>query len=315
MHTNFGEWYRNVSLTTDNENLKKRWTGVVAVPVARDDVLQLVRLAFSEEATIEFLEKFRAAFKQADAGFPAQGNDAELRLLASAVLIDLFGQNRENAAKAEMLAALGCVTADLGGLRRKQCVNGDLIKQAYAFLQSAATSRADWTALDSDDEITADELKSLLAVTAEESNILWWLFGGRSRIAGKPFDTLPVEALAFVAAKDLSDLTRVAPGAVSIPAIIARVLSEGKGKADGLTELVELAKAAPADWDAATTVLPDTWLTTSPVRAMVRAIRSGASADRRRIDLRLKKGVKLSATALAQQIYWEFQWERAWNRG
>lgn len=314
MHSNFGEWYRNVSLTTDTETLKKRWTGVTAATVARDDVLQLIRLSFSEEATPAFVEKFRGFFRSADENFLAQGNDAELQVLASAVLIDLLGNNRDDAAKPEMLAALGCVAADLGGLRRKQCVNAELIRQAYAYLKSVSVSRADWKVLEGPEEPTTEELKALLAVTAEESNILWWLFGDTSRDSGKAFSSQSVDNLAFVAGKELSDLTRVAPGAVSVPAILARVLGKGKGK-DVLTDVVELAKSAPADWDTVPAALPDSWLATSPVRSIVRAARSGVGADKRRVQLGLKKGVKLNAAALAEQLYWEFQWERAWNRG
>lgn len=314
MHSNFGEWYRSVSLTTDNETLKKRWAGVAATTVTRDDVLNLVRLSFSEEPPPAFVEKFRGVFRQADGNFPAQGNDAELRLLASAVLIDLWGKNRDDAERSEMLAAIGCVAADLGGMRSKQCLNPELIRQAYDYLKAEANSRADWTVLDTDEDATPDELRALLAVTAEESNILWWLFGERSRDSDKPFNSLQVEVLAFVAGKELSDLTRVAPGAVSISAILARVLGQGRGKADSSTELVDLAKSAPIDWDATPSKVPGSCETTSPVRSMVRAARNGSGADRLRIQLGLKKGVRVTPAALAQQVYWEFQWERAWNR-
>lgn len=315
MHSNFGEWYHDVSLTASNDDLKKRWTAVVAASVERNDVLHLIQLAFSEAPPATFLGKFRSGFREADETFPLHGNEAEMGVLASATLIHLLGRNRDDAGNAEILAAVGCVAADLGGLRRKQCINPELIKHAYAYLRSAATTRADWKPMDTVEEPTPVQLKQMLAVVAEESNILWWLFGQCSRDSGKPFSSFPVHSLALVAGKELSDLTRVAPGSGSIAAILSRALSEGKGKADTEIELDELARVAPSHWDVSPTTLPDGWLSIAPMRSVVRASREGIGGPQTRAQLGLKKGVKLNAANVALQIYWEFQWERAWNRG
>ncbi len=82
----------------------------------------------------------------------------------------------------------------------------------------------------------------------EETDVLWWLFGERSRDLGDALDQLPGDSVALVAAKELADLTRVLPGPPAARSLLARALRIGGRSADGGTSLRALVDASPRDW-------------------------------------------------------------------
>jgi GTPase-associated system helical domain len=76
------------------------------------------------------------------------------------------------------------------------------------------------------------------AVLLEESNVIWWVFGGQSRDTGERFATLPPGFAAVLAGKELADLTR-SPGPKAAPAYLDKQLDEHRNKKIKLTDLIE----------------------------------------------------------------------------
>ena len=60
------------------------------------------------------------------------------------------------------------------------------------------------------------------AIQDEELQLLWWLFGGRSKTMDKPFAELPVDGQPIILASELADATQFLPGPVSIKPILSR---------------------------------------------------------------------------------------------
>ena len=111
----------------------------------------------------------------------------------------------------------------------------DLAALAEKTLTDSSRARANLDAvvkqLEENTEAEAGNLERVLAVTAEETNILWWIFGGRSRDTHEAFEEIADEVIPFVAAKELADLTTLLPGHVAICAFADRVSQTGRAKA------------------------------------------------------------------------------------
>jgi hypothetical protein len=113
MHNDFADWYRICTTGTEtnltNDILVKRWAAVEKISNdAEFDTLELVRLTLRRPSlSADFLGKFRAAFKEADATFQMSGNDLELNVLAGSALCQQFAGEGDEADK----AALGLLCA------------------------------------------------------------------------------------------------------------------------------------------------------------------------------------------------------------
>jgi hypothetical protein len=70
-----------------------------------------------------------------------------------------------------------------------------------------------------------DEIKKTYDALSEETNILWWLFGGYADTIDKPFSALSVELLSVLTAIELQTLTTILPGAGKITSIITKALT------------------------------------------------------------------------------------------
>lgn len=72
-------------------------------------------------------------------------------------------------------------------------------------------------------------LRKFVAIQDEELQMLWWLFGGRSKKMDRPFADLPHDAQPFVLASELAEATEFLPGPPSVKPILSRAgLKEGK---------------------------------------------------------------------------------------
>lgn len=75
----------------------------------------------------------------------------------------------------------------------------------------------------------AAELMRRTDYQREETQILWWVFGGQSRSLERPFATLEPPQAAVVAAIDLGALTTVSRvGPIAAPALLAKVIAGAK---------------------------------------------------------------------------------------
>jgi hypothetical protein len=87
------------------------------------------------------------------------------------------------------------------------------------------------SALASQITTTVTSLSRALDLQREETNMLWWVFGGYSGDLDVPFVDLG-PAIPIIGAKELSTLTRVIPGPVSIKALLRKIVDESQLQAD-----------------------------------------------------------------------------------
>jgi hypothetical protein len=82
----------------------------------------------------------------------------------------------------------------------------------------------------------------------EESDILWWLFGERSRDLDVSFGELKVPAGCLIGAKEIADLTRVLPGSFGVEAYLYKMLRLAHPKLDTSVTLSDTVFACPQEW-------------------------------------------------------------------
>lgn len=68
--------------------------------------------------------------------------------------------------------------------------------------------------------------KENLQLQREESNILWWLFGGYSKDLNMPFSKIEPSVVPLLAGKELGDLTIKIPGPIGAEAFLDKILKD-----------------------------------------------------------------------------------------
>lgn len=87
------QWLSQANLIPDSQLFERRQQGieVVADKVDAESVPELARLAYDvNRVNADFLQSFRSWFRESDLTFPNQGNDAEVRILASCSIAELL---------------------------------------------------------------------------------------------------------------------------------------------------------------------------------------------------------------------------------
>lgn len=150
----------------------------------------------------------------------------------------------------------------------------------------------------------------------EEVDVLWWLFGERSRDLDGRFDELQDESIALVAPKELADLTRVLPGPPAARALLARALRIAGRPTDEELSIRAVVDGSPWVWrerwmSAGSAAFEDL----TPIRGAVRRsldVDDGAdwSAAYDRVAL-LPADTAFTRLTLAEQVYHEEMLRRA----
>ena len=149
------------------------------------------------------------------------------------------------------LAALALISCAAQNLRAAPCVP-DIPERAVKYLSRRCMNRS---ALETDeDESEVDEdrteimqLRRDVDLVGEESNVLWWVFGERSRDTDERWSGCTVSKCALMAGKELSDLTRIVPGPAAAAALLDRVLKFAKAKPPASIALKDaISKVAPS---------------------------------------------------------------------
>jgi len=229
MHSQFSEWFRSAGLPQEDDVLQKRWAGVEAFEVDRDESVALVEVFFGNFDNKEtFLEAFRKNFQDADTAFRMRGNNLELSILAGAELMDCI--ERANSEQADF-AALALVACAVQNLRRPPCVP-EIPEHAAQYLAQRNISRSkldesETKGLDAA-HIEIKQIRRDLDLLGEETNILWWIFGEASRDSNVAWAKVGLNQTVIMAGKELSDLTKILPGSSSSSALLDRVLKSAK---------------------------------------------------------------------------------------
>ena len=231
------------------DELQKRWAGVDAFEVGRDEVVSLVEIFFGFFAGKDaFLASFRKVFQDADASFRMRDNDRELSVLAGAVLVTVMEEGSMELGDLTALALVGCAAQNL---RAAPCVL-NIPERAAKHLARRTVSRGK---LDPDEESAADEnqlqvnqLQRNLDVFGEETNVLWWVFGESSRDTNERWSEYAVPQATLMAGKELANLTRIAPGPAAASALLDRVIKYSKAKPPAQVAVKDAIAGVPLDW-------------------------------------------------------------------
>jgi hypothetical protein len=207
------------------------------------------------------IASLRGHFKAADDLFDMEGNDRELEILSGAALATLFGNDGDVAARAALAtttaSCLGLRTADfpldlaaaaeaaIARISEDRRKRPDL---SQSIIQTMTQVGADQESVDNlkqnfnADTVTAlfrqarsdtnelavsinsavRSMSTFTAIQDEELQMLWWLFGGRSKRMDCPFADVPADAQPIVLAAEVADATEFLPGPASAKPILSR---------------------------------------------------------------------------------------------
>jgi hypothetical protein len=258
------------------------FTAKIDVPKLIELVRCFVRLPWKN---IAIQKEFVAEFQAADAAFPISDNDIELQVLAGASVIALLMKSSKisdvAASVLDAAAAPGLRKAPVvpeiltitekyvfdraNAIRSTSAwtpVNGVKHVQLIEAVKTAcATNSAIQVAEPLDKilralnetinkvaeaaEASLTAVRTAAMVQAEESNMVWWVFGETSRDVQKRFSELPVGFAVALAGKELADLTNVVPGVRAGRAYLDKVLGSSSTKK---VTLSDVAKDSPKEW-------------------------------------------------------------------
>lgn len=358
MHPDFADWYRVARLDLADVDLKGRWAGIEAFLDAATlaNIVDAARLFYGlPTKSADFLTSFREPFKSADDKFSMLDNNAELRVLAGASLVAELDSARWPNLAALLLTcgALRGKAAPLGDVVRlaqefldssasvlrsrdqvrapsKSSLEGQLSENLAAALTALKTFDPATTAPIGEAlrglTVTvislgewAREVEQQVALRREESDVLWWLFGGKSRDSGEPFSQMSVAPASLVAAKEMADLTRTIPAPYSSLAFLDKVVRSAQGRRSASTvTLAAAVDGCPSAWrrKIATDALIDPVVDFCPTSF---ALRKADEADGDKAWHAIFKGVtgldpemKMDPVDLAMQAYSEWLLARAY---
>lgn len=305
IHPKFATWLAAANITPNDEILRKWWAGLQAFEATAADVVSLVQLAKGADAATVGASRFHATLQKQDAALLPNQKPA-VAALATVKLHTIV----------EMDSALGDFAAlssavNFPSFETHPAYLADLTALAEKKLSDSSRVRADLDAVvkrleqDSEEEAESGNLERVLAVTAEETNILWWIFGGRSRDTNEAFGEIADEVIPFVAAKELADLTTLLPGHVAIGAFADRVCQTGRTKATQTVTVTAAIKKLPKTF---VTSVSQCWSGHSclPLCRLTREIMGQPSA--------WCKAHKLRTTDLSQLFYRECLVPRSWQK-
>lgn len=107
----------------------------------------------------------------------------------------------------------------------------------------------------------------------EESNILWWVFGGISREELRPISQLNVAEAALLAGAELADLVEGLPGPLAAPAFLRQVISSSPPGEDPITLAGALASCPEGILNRLARHLPERFASLLPIHSAARALR------------------------------------------
>lgn len=154
------------------------------------------------------------------------------------------------------------------------------------------------------------ELDRQMKLMREETQILWWIFGGHSRSLCRGFSSLDPHQAALVGAVDLANLTNYTHlGPIAAPAMLSRVIASSKKQkvTSAKTLLATLESFEQGDLDSLeiTTGLPSRITPVSIAIDLVRTLGKGAWHQRFKTLTGIEASIEFEPISLAVQLYYE----------
>ena len=355
MHTDFAEWYRAAGIKPNGDDLPRRWEAVTAFPMNAPEIGNAARLFYGlPEVDQGFPQRIRVALQKADPAVQMSGNDREIALIAGALLVETIVNVDFPLA---FCAAFSAVCPAAKNLRRNPLVPAipEIASNELAGWSSERTYGDAESKTGPDKNLPAkgaDDLRSLcqagdvaalseplarlyqavlkiqkspaefqhqLALQAEETNMLWWLFGEHSRDTNMQFSEFTPAAACLIGGKELADLTQELPGPIAAVAFLDKVVRKSRKKFPALVTIEDAVNDTPREWrkkilersgvDSIGNLAP----IMEAVRASLRVEEGESWAAIYLHSAGIKADGKLMPADLADQFYQENLLLQAWN--
>ena len=290
---------------------------------------------------------FRDEFAKEDPSFSLVNNEREARVLAAAILGNLIDDENPKAIlsviagniaghrpPSEAQWLLPSAKTAFGQLavidRKPKDVNTKVTSSFTSKLTEEVSSLPgnDWAALlvilgkiraesqNSNKTISTQSTNALseinrqMQIMREESQILWWLFGGHSRSLERSFSAISLPQAAIVGAVDLGCLTTFSElGPIAATAVLERVLSSAKkAKGQTLCELAAAVDGLPVEDAARLEVFAELPPRLAPVTAAIHLSRTMGPGNwhaRFQENTGLSASIQFDPLALSEQLYRE----------
>lgn len=140
---------------------------------------------------------------------------------ASEATIARISEGRRTRPRLPWLGQVGRFAVDADTIEKlKQAINHDTVVAAVNVVAAQANTVARDMAGKTNAALQAMEYYA--AIQDEELQLLWWLFGGRSKMLDRPLADVPADAQAIVFASEVADATEFMPGPESVKPILSR---------------------------------------------------------------------------------------------
>ncbi|STR60877.1 Uncharacterised protein [Klebsiella pneumoniae] len=295
------------------------------------------------------LEWFRAEFSEEDASFSLLNNEREARVLSASVLGELIDQENAVAILAICAGSVKGLRQPLQSLWLLKNAEESFLKLAIAgraFQEipikivptvtpkldeeiAALGATNDWATLvtllgkiraeaHASAKAVATQSMGILkkidrqaALIREESQMLWWLTGGYSRVFNRSFTTFSTQQAALAAAIDLGALTNSSEfGPVAIPAMLERVIltaKKGRGaQPKELSAAIDSFSVEELRCLKAPSTLPPKLAPISTAIELAEVIGIGSWYAQFKSRTGLESSIQLESLPLAEQLYREY---------
>ena len=249
--------------------------------------IQLVRLAFAMRVDSE-IDWLLEPLRHADPTFVPESTDRELSLLATGLLLTVLVDRHKSAlaaALAYVCCSMGGVRRlDLDDtkvseqavlvLQAKQQESSTTLPSTLALKNVAAISAEEIETAENENDVQSlahalnplpevvgslnanvemlrTVLDQLIVYIAEQNDQMqqqWWLFGGWSTGAKRPFRDLTIPEASLRAGAELAELTDLPAGPLSAPGILDKILADAGFDPEKAVSIADAVEATDFEW-------------------------------------------------------------------
>ena len=350
MDNRFGTWLRPAMADIDDGRLKRYWTAVeeLSKQLEHSDIRKLIRFSAQVGKIDEdTLSKVRNTFFENDNAFLMTGNDFELRLLSSVIVIKMLLDKTDQLDHALAVACLDCCGAhscfELHSLVEEanrslntmshelrpktplpnlgnEKINAKSVLKPLKAKAAKGTPQVEISDLEpiltayakSDNNLASnnEDLRTALELQKEEVDVLWWLVGAYSNDLERPYSELEKAITAVVAGKEFAELVLHRPGPIGATGILKRMLANGTGGSQKIS-LQELVPNLPMEWrERVSESVTEDSIQFCPLLAAISASVE-SKADDAWVSIFKNRFPRLLSTAILPEIF-SFQMYREW---
>ncbi len=286
MNEGFREWYLTVCPSLQDGQLEKRQAGIerYCEKATPEDIIFLVKMCFGMDVEKTYFKRFKDAFIQEDASFPAKSN-VELTLLAGATLVEIVEHDTVLDHFTELLCL--CTTFSQNFKCPKEIM--DTIQNQFdedrcSLREYDESPSAHQVSLENVDTLkkqleenemswdidmqgqlscafdslvkyikTLDNQISKLELTQkiykEDSQILWWMNAEWSELLGRPLKEIKKVEGSMVIGYEAARLVTNFPGPYSMEGILSKLITACSCSADKVSFPNYIMEVSPSCFD------------------------------------------------------------------